>query len=123
MLRHGQRYAARSQEHAHLHHLDDCPDCHRCSRYCLVPLRHRQTSYDDAVWTQRSRHHVQGHHRLLEEDPQGRRGESLLQGCLVQRDQRHGRRLCVGAVRRDQEVHINFVISLVHKESLHLFKS
>lgn len=57
-------------------------------------------------------HHVQGHNRLLEEDPQGRGSKSLLQGCLVQRDQRHGWRLCVGAVRRVQEVHIiNVLIS------------
>lgn len=46
------RYAARPQEHAHRRQLDDRPDCHRRSWYYLIPLRHRQTSYDDAVWTQ-----------------------------------------------------------------------
>lgn len=48
-------------------------------------------------------HHVQGHNGLLEKDPQRRGRKSLLQGCLVQRDQRHGWCLCAGAVWRNQE--------------------
>lgn len=57
-------------------------------------------------------HYVQGHNRLLEEDLKGWGRKSLLQGCLVQRDQRHGWCLCVGAVWRDQEVHIKTLSSL-----------
>lgn len=54
-----------------------------------------------------SGHHVHWHNRLLEEDRQERGRQSLLQGSLVQRDPRHGRCLRLGALRRDQEVHIN----------------
>lgn len=53
-----------------------------------------------------SRHHVQGHRGLLAEDPQGRGRQGLLQGRLVQRAARHGRRLCAGPLRRAQEGHL-----------------
>lgn len=145
------RYAARSQEHAHHRQLDDRPNCHCCSWSHLISLRHRQTSYDDAVRTQRrwaslalmksclvimkhcscffflfpqSWHHVQGHNWLLEEDHQGWGTKSLLQRCLVQRDQRHGRCLCVGALWWVQEVYVlNFLISQPQRKPFTLFKS
>lgn len=53
-----------------------------------------------------SRHHVHGHHRLLEEDRAGRRCQRFLQGRLVQCTPWDGRSLCAGFVRRAQKGHL-----------------
>lgn len=72
-----------------------------------------KSCFDDqsntSLFFPKSWHYVQGHNWLLEKDHQGWGNQSFLQGCLVQRAQRHGWCLCAGPVWRDQEVHINIL--------------
>lgn len=60
-----------------------------------------------------SRHHVQRDHWLLAQDSTWWGWQGFFQGSLVQRAQRHGRRLCAGVVRWAEESHlIRLVTSL-----------
>ena len=85
LLRHSQGHASTPPQQKHLHLLGGCPDCHHLLRNHLLPIRHRSSSYDDAVRPQGRRDHVQGNRRLLEEDRITRRRWCLLQGRILQR--------------------------------------
>lgn len=72
----------------------------------LYTLRTADVFFYTCLSALNSWHHVQGHSGLLEEDRQGRGVKGFLQGRLVKRVERNGRRFCTRPVRRDQEVHI-----------------